>query len=158
MAARAAQLVLFVDQLMTALRTIPPVLAGKVFVGWRGMGILANIVWKRWNVHLASKIFWRNNYFKDWLPIFIFVLKAQNDVLFLFAHFFHCIVGFTICNDVLAQFFLQSRQVQVASGLAGQADKICQFSRTCGNLFNSGFCINHHRKMLVNINGDSCQT
>ena len=31
MAARAAQLALFVDQLMTALRTIPPMLAGNVF-------------------------------------------------------------------------------------------------------------------------------
>jgi hypothetical protein len=36
MAARAAQLALFVDQLMTALRTISPVLAGDVFVERRG--------------------------------------------------------------------------------------------------------------------------
>jgi hypothetical protein len=44
MAARAAQLALFVDQLMTALRTISPVLAGNVFVGWRGTGVLMKIV------------------------------------------------------------------------------------------------------------------
>jgi hypothetical protein len=36
MAARTTQLALFVDQLMPALRTISPVLAGNVFVGRRG--------------------------------------------------------------------------------------------------------------------------
>jgi hypothetical protein len=45
MAARAAQLALFVDQLMTALRTISPVLAGNVFVGWRGTGIIRSFIW-----------------------------------------------------------------------------------------------------------------
>lgn len=44
MAARAAQLALFVDQLMTALRTISPVLAGNVLVGRRGAGVLMKIV------------------------------------------------------------------------------------------------------------------
>jgi len=34
MAARTTQLALFVDQLMAALRTISPVLAGNVFFGW----------------------------------------------------------------------------------------------------------------------------
>ena len=36
MAARTTQLALLVDQLMPALRTPAPVLAGNVFVGWRG--------------------------------------------------------------------------------------------------------------------------
>jgi len=44
MAARTAQLALFVDQLMTALRTISPVLAGNVFVGRRETGVLMKIV------------------------------------------------------------------------------------------------------------------
>jgi hypothetical protein len=35
-AARTPQLALLVDQLMPALQTITPVLAGNVFVGWRG--------------------------------------------------------------------------------------------------------------------------
>jgi len=39
MAARATQLALLVDQLMTALRTPVPMFAGNVFVGWRGTGI-----------------------------------------------------------------------------------------------------------------------
>ena len=40
MAARAAQLALFVDQLMAALRTPAPVLAGNVVVGRRGAGVV----------------------------------------------------------------------------------------------------------------------
>jgi hypothetical protein len=43
MAARAAQLALLVDQLMPALRTKPPVLAGNVF-GGNGASILTKIV------------------------------------------------------------------------------------------------------------------
>jgi hypothetical protein len=36
MAARAAQLAFLIDQLVPALRTKPPVLAGNVLVRWRG--------------------------------------------------------------------------------------------------------------------------
>ena len=39
MAARATQLTLLVDQLMTALQAITPMLAGNVFVGRCGTGI-----------------------------------------------------------------------------------------------------------------------
>jgi hypothetical protein len=39
MAARTTQLALLVDQLMPALRTKPPMLAGNVFAGRRGTGI-----------------------------------------------------------------------------------------------------------------------
>ena len=39
MTARTAQLALLVDQLVPALRTKPPVLAGNVFAGRRGAGL-----------------------------------------------------------------------------------------------------------------------
>jgi hypothetical protein len=45
MAARTTQLALPVDQLVTALQTKPPVLAGNVFSG-NGTGILTKIVRK----------------------------------------------------------------------------------------------------------------
>jgi hypothetical protein len=43
MAARTTQLALLVDQLMPALQTKPPMLAGNVFVGSRGAGIVRNV-------------------------------------------------------------------------------------------------------------------
>jgi len=43
MAARATELALFVDQLVTALRTISPVFTGNVFVGRCGAGVLMKI-------------------------------------------------------------------------------------------------------------------
>jgi len=37
--ARTTQLALLVDQLMPALQAKPPMLAGNVFIGWRGAGV-----------------------------------------------------------------------------------------------------------------------
>jgi hypothetical protein len=44
MAARTTQLALLVDQLMPALQAKPPMLAGNIFVGRSGTGILTKIV------------------------------------------------------------------------------------------------------------------
>jgi hypothetical protein len=43
MAARTTQLALFIDQLMPALQTKPPMLAGNVFARWRGAGGVFNL-------------------------------------------------------------------------------------------------------------------
>lgn len=44
MAARTTQLALLVDQLVTAAKTIPPMLAGNVFAGRCGAGVLARSI------------------------------------------------------------------------------------------------------------------
>ena len=50
MAARTAELALFVDQLVAALQAITPVLAGSVFVGGCGADLIRN---RRFRLSLA---------------------------------------------------------------------------------------------------------